>query len=96
MLSVGHAYYLSEKMSSIIYYKRLRYRDTLIYCYVLFRGKDEKNGNINLVFGAKMERKSSVKVRASSTSDFPRNYIYRPVNSALSPYPLKCLLYYSI
>lgn len=79
-----------------LYDKRLGYKDVLIYRYVLLKKQDEEDDNVKLVFGAKTGSKTSVKVRSSSTSDFPRNYIYRPVNSSLSPYPLKSLLYYTI
>lgn len=66
MLSLGHACYSFEKISSI-YYKRFGYRVILIHCCVLYRGnKYDKDENIKLVFNAKILRKSSVKVTASS------------------------------
>lgn len=66
MLSLGHACYLFEKISSI-YYNRLGYRVILIHCCVLYRGnKYDKDENIKLVFDAKILGTSSVKVTVSS------------------------------
>lgn len=57
MLSLGHACYSFEKISSI-YYKRLGYSVILIHCCVLYRGnKYEKDETIKLVFDAKILRK---------------------------------------